>query len=123
MSARRAALALALVLGACAAPRPAPVVDRGPAQPAPPPEVSAPQVPEPAPAKALPTHTVKRGETLVGIALQHGLDYRELAAWNGITNLARLSVGQVLVLAPPPAMGGPAAPPGATPLAPGPGAP
>ena len=124
MSARLAACALALAVAACSAPRPAPVIDRGPAQPAPPPVVAAPQVPEPAPPKPLPTHTVKRGETLVSIALQHGLDYRELAAWNGITNLARLSVGQVLVLAPPPGMAGtPAAPLGTTPLAPGPGAP
>jgi len=124
MRARGAAWALTLLLAACAAPRPAPVVDRGPAQPAPPPAASAPQAPEAVPAKPLPTHTVKRGETLVSIALQYGLDYRELAAWNGITNLARLSVGQVLVLAPPPAMAGtPAAPLGTAPLAPGPGAP
>ena len=41
----------------------------------------------------LPTHTVKRGETLVGIALQYGLDYRELAAWNNITNLNVISRG------------------------------
>jgi lipoprotein NlpD len=47
---------------------------------------------------------VKRGETLVSIALQYGLDYRELAAWNGITNPAKISVGQVLVLAAPPGM-------------------
>ena len=122
MSPRFGTFALALLLAACSAPRPAPVVDRGPAQPAPPPVVPA--APAPEPAKPLPTHTVKRGETLVSIALQHGLDYRELAAWNGITNLAKLSVGQVLVLAPPPAMAGTAAAPlGTTPLAPGPGAP
>jgi lipoprotein NlpD len=63
---------------------------------------------------------VKRGETLVSIALQYGLDYRELAAWNGITNPAKISVGQVLVLAAPSGMGAqPATPPGpvgATPL-------
>jgi lipoprotein NlpD len=123
MSPRFAACALALLLAACSAPRPAPVVDRGPAQPAPP-VVSAAPAPEAAPEKPLPTHTVKRGETLVSIALQHGLDYRELAAWNGITNIAKLSVGQVLVLAPPPAMAGkPGGPLGTTPLAPTPGAP
>jgi lipoprotein NlpD len=70
---------------------------------------------------------VKRGDTLVSIALANGLDYRELAAWNGITNLSALRVGQVLVLAPPPGMTGKpttapggAAPPGAQPV---PGAP
>jgi lipoprotein NlpD len=124
MSRHHAACVLALLLAACAAPRPAPVVDRGPVQPAPPPVVSGAPAPEPLPEKPLPTHTVKRGETLVSIALQHGLDYRELAAWNGITNLQRLSVGQVLVLAAPPAMAGkPGGPLGTTPLAPGPGAP
>ena len=51
--------------------------------------------------KPLPTHTVKRGETLVGIALQYGLDYRELAAWNNIVNPNVISVGQVLVVAAP----------------------
>jgi lipoprotein NlpD len=54
-----------------------------------------------APEKPIPTHTVKRGDTLVSIALQYGLDYRELAAWNNITNFNVLSVGQVLVLAAP----------------------
>jgi len=59
---------------------------------------------KPAP-KPIPTHTVKRGETLVGIALQYGMDYRELAAWNGITNVNVISVGQVLQLAAPVGMG------------------
>jgi lipoprotein NlpD len=52
-------------------------------------------------AKPVPTHTIRRGETLVSIALQYGLDYRELAAWNGITNANLISPGQVLVLAAP----------------------
>ena len=69
------------------------------------------------------THTVKRGDTLVSIALQYGLDYRELAAWNGITNPARISVGQVLVLAPPPGMAGRPAPAPAPPAAVPPGGP
>ncbi|HSJ95755.1 MAG TPA: peptidoglycan DD-metalloendopeptidase family protein, partial [Myxococcota bacterium] len=104
MSARLAAAALALVLAACAAPRPAPVVDRMPAPapvPAPAEGTPPPEAPLPA-AGSVPTHTVKRGETMVGIALQHGLDYRDLAAWNYITNPNQLAVGQVLVVAPPP---------------------
>jgi len=111
-----AALLLAAALAGCAARAPAPVVDRVP-QPAPPPLVEAPPPPEP---KPLPTHTVQRGETLVGIALQYGLDYRELAAWNNIVNPNLLSTGQVLVVAAPP---GSQPPPGpvTTPLAlPGP---
>ena len=123
MNARIAATLLALVLAGCAARTPpAPVVDRAPAPPPAPIAAPAP-TPAPAPAeeKPLPTHMVKRGETLVGIALQYGLDYRELAAWNNITNPNVLSVGQVLVVAAPvgsaPAPG--AAPAGsvATPLA------
>jgi lipoprotein NlpD len=44
---------------------------------------------------------VKRGDTLYQIALDNGLDYRELAAWNGIENVNRIRVGQVLRLGPP----------------------
>jgi lipoprotein NlpD len=99
---------LAIVaLAGCAARRPAPVVER--AQPAPPVELPAPEAPVGAPAeKPVPTHMVKRGETLASIALQYGLDYRELAAWNNIVNPNRLETGRVLVLTPPS---------GATPLA------
>jgi lipoprotein NlpD len=46
-------------------------------------------------------YTVKRGETLAQIALDHGLDYRELAAWNNIENPNVIRVGQVLALSPP----------------------
>jgi lipoprotein NlpD len=47
------------------------------------------------------TYTVKRGDTLHAIALDHGLDYRDLAAWNNLDNPNRIEVGQVLRLAPP----------------------
>jgi len=125
---RAAALvAVAFLAAACAARRPAPVSERAPMppeatvpQPAPPPEAPPPVVEKP-----LPTHAVKKGETLVGIALQYGLDYRELAAWNNIVNPASLKVGQVLVIAPPPgasvatplAPATPAAPAGTGPVA------
>ena len=46
-----------------------------------------------------PTYTVKRGDTLHQIALDSGLDYRELAAWNNIENVNVIRVGQVLRLA------------------------
>lgn len=109
MSKRLLPLLLAAVLVAgCATRRPAPVVERTP-EPAPPPrvEVAPPPEPEKPAPKPVPTHTVKRGETLVAIALQYGLDYRELAAWNNITNVNVISVGQVLALG---------APQGSTPL-------
>ena len=105
-----AALALAAALAGCATRQPAPVVDRMP-QPPSPPVAEAPKAPEPPPVeKPLPTHVVKRGETLVGIALQYGLDYRELAAWNNITNVNVISVGQVLVVARPTGATPPSAP-------------
>jgi lipoprotein NlpD len=47
------------------------------------------------------SYTVKKGDTLYGIALEHGLDYRELAAWNNIENPGRIRVGQQLRLSPP----------------------
>jgi lipoprotein NlpD len=98
---RLAAVVLALAVAGCATRQPAPVVDRQPPSQQPP-VAEAPKAPEPPPAeKPLPTHVVKRGETLVGIALQYGLDYRELAAWNNITNVNVISVGQVLVVARP----------------------
>jgi lipoprotein NlpD len=113
MKARIAIVLAALLLASCASRRPAPVSDRAQQPETPPPAAAeAPKPAEPAPAeKPIPTHTVKRGETLVGIALQYGLDYRELAAWNNITNANVISVGRVLVLA---------APRGAQPVAPAP---
>jgi lipoprotein NlpD len=120
---RIACALLVLALAGCQVRQPAPVVDRSP-QPTPPPvAVTPPPTPE---EKPIPTHTVKRGETMVGIALQYGLDYRELAAWNNITNPNVLSVGQVLVVAAPassrPSPGSTQAGPVTTPLA-TPGAP
>jgi lipoprotein NlpD len=94
----------ALLIAGCAARRPAPVIERLP-PPAPPlAESVPPREPEPPVERPIPTHVVKRGETLVSIALQYGLDYRELAAWNGITNPNLIGVGQLLVLAAPAGM-------------------
>src|SRR5690606_36372313 len=44
-------------------------------------------------------YTVKTGDTLYSIALEFGLDYRELASWNGV-DPARIRVGQQLRLSP-----------------------
>ena len=115
---KRAAFVLAiLVLAGCAARRPAPVVERAP--PAPPVvEAPLPEVPAEAPMeRPVPTHMVRRGETLASIALQYGLDYRELAAWNNIVNPNRLETGRVLVLTAPGGSAPPAVAPVTTPLA------
>jgi lipoprotein NlpD len=45
-------------------------------------------------------HVVMAGETLYTIAWRHGLDYRDLARWNGLDNPDYLRVGQRLVLRP-----------------------
>ena len=57
-------------------------------------------------------HTVRKGDTLIQIALDNGLNYRDIAAWNGLANANDIKVGQVLrlkapdgpvpVVAPPP---------------------
>jgi lipoprotein NlpD len=81
--------ALALLAGCGTTGQMAPVVDRAAARPA------------PAPARAQPqtrpdTYVVKRGDTLFSIALDNGLDYRELAEWNGITDPHVIQAGQEL---------------------------
>jgi len=92
---------LACVAG-CASPYRAPVVERTvarapAARPALPPAEQRPE-----------SYTVKRGDTLYSIALDNGLDYRELAAWNNITDPAAIKAGVVLRMRPPgPAVGQP----------------
>lgn len=91
---------LSFLAAGCVARRPAPVSDRAPqAKPAKPPAAvvkPAPRSPDARPE----FYTVKQGDTLYSIALDLGLDYRELAAWNGI-DPARIRVGQQLRLTPP----------------------
>ena len=94
-TARMALAAAILILGGCASRQPAPVIERAPAAQAP----AAPAAPA---ADTRPeTYTVRRGETLYGIALDHGLDYRDLAEWNGITNPNVIRVGDTLRLRAP----------------------
>jgi lipoprotein NlpD len=118
-----APIAAALLLVSCMTRPPAPVSERA----APPPETIEGAPPAaasaPPPEAPPPTHTVKRGETLYQIALDHGLDYRELAAWNNIENVNVIRVGRVLVLAPPGEAGAAVAAPGAAVTTPLPAAP
>lgn len=57
-------------------------------------------------------YEVRRGDTLYSIAFRHGLDYRELARWNGIAPPYLIAPGQVLTLAGPGATATAAAPDG-----------
>lgn len=103
----RVVVAIALAgLAACTTRHPAPVVDRVPIgaentgpRPA---AKSAPAKPSSSAALHDGTfYTVKRGDTLFGIALDHGADYRELAQWNRLENPSKIQVGQVLRVKPP----------------------
>jgi lipoprotein NlpD len=60
-----------------------------------------PAVPAPPAEAPVPTYTVKKGDTLYAIALDHGLDYKELAAWNNLDNINVIRTGQVLRLSAP----------------------
>jgi lipoprotein NlpD len=95
-----AVLGAALLAVGCASRTPAPVDDRRPApvaqprlpvlQPTPVPVVSPPSAGAPG------TYIVKRGDTLYSIALEHGVDYRELAQANNLDDPSKLRVGQEL---------------------------
>ena len=95
---------LALFAAGCATREPAPVEDRAAR---PPPKIAAPSPTPPAPPTTTEmesrpqTYTVKRGDTLHQIALDNGLDYRDLATWNSIENPNVIRVGQVLRLTAP----------------------
>ena len=102
---KRAAIVVAIAaIAGCASNRRAPVEDRATTPPpAGAPVAAAPGTPgAPSAGEAAPpTYTVKRGDTLYQIALDAGLDYRELAAWNNIDNVNLIRVGQVLRLTAP----------------------
>ena len=87
-----APLVSAMLLAGCMSQPPAPTVDRSSGQMRP-------------SAAATPSgpgyYTVKRGDTLYRIALEHGQDYKDVAAWNNITNAGSIREGQVLRVAPP----------------------
>lgn len=87
---------LTALLAACASHPPAPVVDRSASR------TSAAAVVESRPG----FYTVKKGDTLYSIALDHGQAYRDVAAWNSIENPNVIRVGQSLRVEPPQDDGG-----------------
>ena len=51
-------------------------------------------------------YTVKKGDTLIRIALEHGQSYRDLVTWNNLANPNDIKVDQVLRVQPPESVGG-----------------
>ena len=90
-----ATLLLLAIAGCSTTPNRAPVFDHSPALGAAPPATNSPPPTGPG------YYTVKRGDTLYGIALQFGQDYRQLAQWNNLDASYRIHVDQVLRVAPP----------------------
>lgn len=87
------------LLSACStATRRAPIIDRGS-----PPAASRPAASPVDDSKddARGTYTVKKGDTLLRIALDHGQNYRDVVAWNNLANPNDIKVDQLLRVAPP----------------------
>lgn len=110
LPARVAALALPLLLAACATSKsPAPVEDRAPASgtasaatpAALPPVDGVPALPGAENAGKPGYYTVKRGDNLIRIALDNGQNWRDLVRWNKLDNPNVIEVGQVLRVIPP----------------------
>lgn len=86
-------------------------MDRGRDAKGPPAKPVVAATPAPRPTDERPQyHTVRKGDTLYSIALDNGLDYRELAQWNDVTATSVISIGQQLRLSPPAAAALTAAP-------------
>ncbi len=92
---------LLLLMSACESNPPAPVIERNPQTSKPKPPVAGKQIgPKSAAAKDWrpDSHTVIKGETLFGIGLQFGIDYKEMAAVNNIPAPYPIRIGQKLDL-------------------------
>jgi lipoprotein NlpD len=87
-----AALLVALLLSACGATRRAVIVQ--------PSGGDEPRASAPAPVRATGSYRVARGDTLYSIAFRHGVDFRDLAAWNHIAAPYTIWPGQTLRLSP-----------------------
>jgi lipoprotein NlpD len=93
------AVLFALLLAACETNPPAPVIERA--------STSKPKLPEAKPTNAKAgavkdwrpdSHIVKKGDTLFGIGLEYGIDYKEIAAANNIVAPYPINIGQKLDL-------------------------
>jgi lipoprotein NlpD len=104
-----AAIAILALAGCTTSTRRAPVEDRSTA--AKPPAVATVPTPAAVPAPVLLPgaenagkpgyYTVKPGDTVLRIALDHGQNWRDVARWNNLDNPNLVEVGQVLRVVPP----------------------
>jgi lipoprotein NlpD len=92
-----ASITLGLLSACTTTTRQAPVIERTPL-----PAVA--ETPRPAEAVKVDApgmYTVKKNDTLIRIALDHGQNYRDLVVWNNLTNPNDIKVDQVLRVLPP----------------------
>ena len=100
MNAMRLILAVLLpLIAGCASHTPAPVVDRSGGSVAEKPKLAVPATLV-TPDAGAGFHTVKKGETLYSIALDHGQDYKDVAVWNNLDNPNLIRIGQQLRVTP-----------------------
>lgn len=85
-----------LLLAGCFSQPPAPSVDRSPSA-----QSRSAATPAASNLAGPGYYTIKKGDTLYRIALEHGQDYRDIAAWNNLTNPDNIKEGQVLRVVPP----------------------
>lgn len=97
MSRIKSGCLVVVLLAGCAAQSPAPIVDRSASASA----LTAAPVVTPVVVAPDGAYIVKKGDTLYRIALDHGLAYGDLAAWNGLADVNDIKVDQVLRLTPP----------------------
>lgn len=88
-----AMLGILALLAGCAANQPAPVIERI----TPTTTLEGPGAQAPLPG----FYIVKKGDTLYSIALDHGSSYRDIAAWNSLSDPNKIEVGQQLRVVPP----------------------
>lgn len=90
-----------LTVAGCASHAPVPVSERAPVIKEPPLRTASSGTPVPASAADGQSYTVKKGDTLFAIALDHGQDYKDVAAWNNLENPNKINAGQQLRMSPP----------------------
>ena len=102
-------LVTALLVVGCASHAPVPVIDRT-ATLSTVERTTAVAAAASAATDAAANYVVRKGDTLYGIALDHGQDYKDLAAWNNLDNPNLIRTGQTLRLSAPDSGGSTAAP-------------